>query len=163
MPQCGLLEKAPFRAKRCSYTCSATYCGWPWRSYIPLSEYFQKPPSSLLESSGSLSFHKCRGRAGSKVGHTCGSGSWDLSAVPDSLVVSTFCSGSFLRLLHTHITWYSREVGNLSTGWVFLSDLTALPLGGPVTWEWGSLRERKVGMDITTNCSFSSRSQFSLL
>lgn len=117
MPQCGLLEKAPFRAKRCSYTCSATYCGWPWRSYIPLSKYFQKPPSSLLESSGSLSFHKCRGRAGSKVGHTCGSGSWDLSAVPDSLVVSTFCSGSFLKLLHTHITWYSREVGNLSTGW----------------------------------------------
>lgn len=100
-------------------------------------EYFQKPPSSLLESSGNLSFHKCRGRAGFRVGHTCGSGSWNLCAGPDSFVASTSCSGSFLKLLHIHIIFYSGEAGISPQGGlpVFLSDLTALPLSGPVTWE----------------------------
>lgn len=108
-------------------------------------EYFQKPPSSLLESSGNLSSHKCRGRAGFKVGHTCGSGSQNLSAAPESLIASTFCSDSFLKLLHIHIIWYSGEVGNLSTGCALSLSLwldSSAP-SGLVIREWVNLGREK--------------------
>lgn len=69
------------------------------------------------------------------------------------LAGSHVCFGSFLKLVHMLMLWHSEEVRNLHRCGlsVFLSDWASLPTSGPEGW--GSLRERKEGMDVgyTTN------------
>lgn len=124
MPQCGLVEKAQFQAR----TMLVHIHPLPFTAgdlgevkFLYQLGYFQKPPSGSLESSGNLLFHnKSGGRAGSRVGQFCSSGSSHLCAVPDSLLAPA-CFGSFPKLVHIHTFWCPEEVRNLSTGMDCLS------------------------------------------
>lgn len=78
LPQCGLAEKAQFQARMMLvrvFALPRTAGDLGEVTFLYQLGYFQKPPSSLLESSGNLLFHKCRDSAGFRVDHTCSSGS----------------------------------------------------------------------------------------
>lgn len=76
--------------------------------------------------------------------------------VPDSLLASNLCFGSFLKLIHTHMVFRGSQEVSSQTWTVSLSaSLGISALSGPVTWGWGSLKERQGGMVVgfTTNYS----------